>query len=785
MKFNYLFLILIGLFSLNEKIHAQTAKITGLVMENERPMPGATIQLKPIQKGTISGSNGRFVLMDVPAGVYQLVASFVGYKPYEAQIEILAGETKEINIVLVSENTEEDLLVRVIPSATIEAERPFSVASVLEIRQLDLALRPARSTQDLLQRVPGLIIAQHAGGGKAEQIYIRNFDADHGTDVAISVDGLPVNMVSHGHGQGYADLHFVIAETIEKMSVSKGPYFASQGNLATAGAVIFRTKDTLEEQVATFEGGQLGTLRGTLLVQPLSQSGQNLYFAGQFHHSDGPFIKKQNFDRYNVFAKYRKQRTLSKSITLSASSFGAKWNASGQIPQRALESGLITRWGAIDAGEGGETSRQNVALYLDDTGSIFPYSVNVWTSRYQFGLFSNFTFFLNDVINGDMIEQFDERFLGGLNGKLHLGRRTTAGVQVRHDRANVGLMKSPERIRAQEWVNADLRETNNAFWMEHILPLSPVLELQVGLRSDVFRFNVKNHATSDLPRADGKTRQSILSPKLNLAYRPSQNWAVFLNIGSGFHSNDARNAILGQYAHDLATTLQKEGKTQEQIAEAFRERFIAPEQAEIQTLPRALGAELGTRWFSQNNKTTVAVALWRLDLEREFVYVGDGGFTELSDPTRRYGLDIEVQSQLFSTLFATADFNVSNGKIVGAPAGENNIPLAPRLTTQGSLTWRHPNGFSGNVAARHIGSRPANEDNSVRALGHTLFNAGISYRFGRAALSVTLENLLDTDWNEAQFDTTSRLKNETEPVSELHFTPGNPRNMQFGLSVFF
>ncbi|MBL7978165.1 MAG: TonB-dependent receptor [Bacteroidetes Order II. Incertae sedis bacterium] len=785
MNARYLILLFLSLYYCASVTFAQTAKIVGTVWEDTRPMPGATLILKPLQKGTITDPDGRFALTELSAGKYLLVVSFVGYKPYEVQVEIQAGETKTLNINLVSENAEEDLLVRVIPSTTIEANRPFSAAGIQEIRQLDLTIRPARTTQDLLQRVPGLIIAQHAGGGKAEQIYLRNFDADHGTDVAISVDGLPVNMVSHGHGQGYADLHFVIAETIEQMSVSKGPYFASLGNLATAGAVAFRTKEKLIEQMVKIEGGQFGTIRGTALLQPITQNGQNLYVAAQIHHSDGPFIEKQNFDRYNVFTKYRKQRTLTKSLTVAASAFGAAWDASGQIPQRAIDSGLITRWGAIDSGEGGETSRQNLSLTFEDTGSVFPFKAQFWASRYQFGLFSNFTFFLEDALKGDMIEQFDNRFLGGLNTEMSLGRRTKMGFQMRHDRANVGLMKSPERIRTEEWANADIKETNTALWFEHIIPLMPVLELQVGLRADDFRFKVKNHATSDLPRADGSAHQQILSPKFNLAYRPTSHWAVFVNLGSGFHSNDARNAVLGQYAHDLAATLQKEGKTQAQIADAFRTRFIEPEQAETKTLPRALGAEIGTRWFSNDQKTTIALAFWRLDLEREFVYVGDGGFTELSDPTRRYGIDVEAQAQLIPSLFASADFILSNGKIVGAPSGENHIPLAPRLTTQGSLTWRNVHGFSAHFQGRHIGARPANEDNSVRALGHTLFNTGASYRFRRAEVSFSIENLFDTDWNEAQFDTTSRLKNEVAPVSELHFTPGNPRNIQAGISVFF
>jgi len=279
--------------------------------------------------------------------------------------------------------------------------------TVSTISRLDLKVTPVNSSQEVLRKVPGLFIGQHAGGGKAEQIFLRGFDVDHGTDVSISVDGMPVNMVSHAHGQGYSDLHFVIPETINKIDFGKGGYYAQEGDFNTAGYVNFETKDYLKESSISASAGQFNTLRTVGLFDLLENTkNQNAYVALEYIATDGPFESPQNFNRLNLFGKYVMYSPENDKLTLTASHFTSRWDASGQIPQREVDNGNMTRFGAIDDTEGGETERTNFNVtfdnYISDDTKL---SANAFYSHYAFELYSNFTFFLEDPVNGDQIKQ--------------------------------------------------------------------------------------------------------------------------------------------------------------------------------------------------------------------------------------------------------------------------------------------------------------------------------------------------------------------------------------------
>ncbi len=390
--------------------------IKGTILDSNdsETLPGANIIIKGTMLGTVSDINGNFEFRNIHEGEYKLVVSFIGYMSVEKTVIVKEDSVSDVNISLEYAGLEID------PYAVV-ADRPYSSASINYIRNIDLEIRPNKSSQDLLKLVPGLITAQHAGGGKAEQIFLRGFDADHGTDINISVDGIPVNMVSHGHGQGYADLHFLIPETVDEMDVYKGPYFSEFGNLATAGAVQFHTKDILENNLIKIEGGQFNTFRGTILYQPGKGSlEQNGYIAAQYYRTDGPFESPLNLNRMNIFGKYFINISHNSRLTFSAGTFTSAWDASGQIPERAIEDGHITRYGAIDDLEGGNTSRTNFSLkydYKDDeTNNI---SLQAYYTDYNFKLFSDFTYYLEDSINGDMIEQLDYRSILGLNGSYN------------------------------------------------------------------------------------------------------------------------------------------------------------------------------------------------------------------------------------------------------------------------------------------------------------------------------------------------------------------------------
>ena len=681
----------------------------------------------------------------------------------------------------------------------VKGDRAYSTASSKSIRQFDLNVRPMQTAQDMLQLAPGLVITQHAGGGKAEQIFLRGFDADHGTDVAISTDGIPVNMVSHGHGQGYADLHYVIPELVESIDLFKGPYFARHGNFSTAGSILFLTKDSIDENMVKIEGGEFNTQKVTGLFQvPGGGDRQNAYFAAQFYNTDGPVESAQNFQRSNLFGKFHTYLNETNKLAFSVSSFSSAWDASGQIPQRAVGSGLITRFGTIDDLEGGQTGRQNLNLTYTATGeNNSRFLIQPYFSRYNFKLFSNFTFFLDDPENGDMIEQTDDRTTLGLNTEYQFEQSvdsmqltTTFGAGFRSDDIAVSLWHSPDRRRLTQKVDSGIIERNLFLWMQEELIVNPQFRLQLGLRGDYFTFNVEDHLdvlsaeTVTLPHASGYAQEAMLNPKFNMVYSPLSSTDLFLNFGTGFHSNDARDVVIERTMSDLERTFSRQGLSDAEINERLAQLNFDREQSGIRTLPRAIGAEIGTRhrfW----DRFNIGIAAWWLELDEELVYVGDAGETEISGKSRRVGIDIEGRAQILSWLWIDADVNFSRGEYVDEPVDANDIPLAPRVTSTGGLTANHPSGFGTSLRYRYIGDRPANEDGSVTAEGHTLLNLGLSYAFGPFKYFATVENLFDIDWNEAQFDTESRLASETESVSEIHFTPGNPRNIQAGISYQF
>ncbi|NNE34259.1 MAG: TonB-dependent receptor, partial [Rhodothermales bacterium] len=502
----------------------------------------------------------------------------------------------------------------------------------------------------------------------------------------------------------------------------------------------------------------------------------------------------QGFQRVNIFGKLHTHLTEADEIALSVSGFSSAWNASGQIPQRAVDSNLIDRFGSLDDLEGGTTGRQDLNLRYTTVNGDQNFELISYASRYTFKLFSNFTYFLEDPINGDMIEQTDDRTLLGMNGRYSMNHsigqvfaKASLGGGFRSDDAVVTLWQSPNRLRSQSLVDALVTERNLYLWAQEELIISPMVRMQLGLRGDYFTYNVDDRlegVESDRPHASGYSQQNIISPKVSLVVSPSESVDLFANFGTSFHSNDARAIVQGRRVSDLYTVYLRQGLTESEIRDRFASQNLDLRQNEIGTLPRAIGEEIGWR-IKVGRRLNFATAIWLLDLENEYVYVGDAGITELSGKSRRYGVDIEARSSLKPWLTADADLNLSRGYFVDEPDNANDIPLAPTVTSTGGLTAMHPDGFQAGFRYIHIGDRPANEDGSVTAEGFTLLNLFASHAFGHLRASVTLENILNIDWNEAQFDTESRLQNEVSSVSELHFTPGNPRNIRLGLSYLF
>ncbi|RZK23285.1 MAG: TonB-dependent receptor [Hymenobacter sp.] len=711
--------------------------------------------------GTATDALGQFRLPGLAAGTYQARFGALGYKLKTSTVTLLTDETRGLTTVLTTTSlnlTEVSVSQPRDPNQTLAA-----------ISHIDQTLRPLNSAQDLLRLVPGLFIAQHAGGGKAEQIFVRGFDADHGTDFAVSIDGLPVNMVSHAHGQGYADFHFVIPETVEQLKVYKGPYTARFGDFATAGAGEFSTKTSLDRSQVKLEAGRFDTRRALVLLDLLgthhllSKQPESAYVAAEYNFTNSYFDNSQHFKRFNGLAKYTGQLTNRTSLTLLGSHFTSNWDASGQVPDRAVAEGLISRFGSLDPSEGGSTNRTNASAILT---TALPHDAvlrqQVYYARYNFSLFSNFTFFKNNPVNGDEINQTDHRNLYGYSGTYdrddRLGRRnlhTVVGLGTRIDASDLGLRHAAQRRILDTLSVGRLYEQNIHAYLDETLALTDRLTVNAALRADVFIFQFRGQkadsAASFVPLT-GRVTRGRVSPKLNLYYQLSPAVQLFVRSGFGFHSNDARGVVQGT--------------------------------GSFNALPRALGAEVGST-FKPVPSLVVNAALWALHLQDELVYSGDEGTTESAGPTRRYGLDVSARYQLTSRLFLDADANYSHGRLVDAPAGENYIPLAPTFTSIGGLTLKNPNGLSASLRYRHIDSRPAQEDNAIRARGYFLFDAVASYTRPRFQLGATAENLLNAQWNEAQFATDSRLRGEIASVNELNFTPGTPFFLKLNASLFF
>jgi outer membrane receptor protein involved in Fe transport len=730
--------------------------IMGTVIDRDASMgvPGANLHLDQLQRGAAANDRGEFLIERVPAGQQMLVVSAIGYKTLRRTLTVVARDTVRLTVLLSADVLRFD-------EVTTMGQRSYSAASSEFMRALDFELRPKQSAQDMLRMVPGLVTAQHAGGGKAEQIFLRGFDADHGTDINIAVDGVPVNMVSHGHGQGYADLHFVIPEVIEGLEVFKGPYSAVFGDLATAGSVRLKTRDELDHNFVRLEGATFQTYRSVGALQlPIESNATRAYLAAEAYHSGGYFDVPIDLNRYNGFAKLVSHLDGQTKLSVWMSGFSSRWNATGQIPERAVQQGLISRFGSIDPSEGGHTDRYNIYASYQHIPSEGPtLLVQTFASRYDFQLFSNFTFFARDSVHGDGIEQSDSRWVYGGAAELtyshRLGERpsvVTAGAAYRADAIDVQLYRQQHRRRIETAADAMIHQHNLSAYVQEDVHLSEIVKIQLGLRGDVFFFDVNDRLTDSVhvPVA-GFVQKAVISPKANIVLSPNRRLDVFVNFGGGFHSNDARAVVAGK-----------------------AER----------TIPRAWGAELGFR-MRPFDALELGAAMWALDLENEWVYVGDEGTTEINGPTRRLGVDLEARARITEWLYADADIALARGRFRLLPAGDDFIPLAPTFTATGGLTVRHPSGIEATLRLRHVSSRPASEDNSVTARGYSIADASLAYRFWNLKVQLTGENLLNTDWNEAQFDTESRLRGEPAPVSELHFTPGAPFNLKLGLEYRF
>jgi outer membrane cobalamin receptor len=744
-KFTRILLMLLLSFPLAALAHEGSLK--GIVYDgrSQKPVAGVSIYIKELRLSSVTNQFGKFFLKNIPEGSYTIVLQQLGFEQTEQKLKIEDGVTTDLTFNMERSSVK-------MQDVTINAKKNLSLGTISEV---DIKLRPVNSTQDMLRLVPGLFIAQHQGGGKSDQMFLRGFDIDHGTDIGLSVDGMPVNMVSHAHGQGYSDLHFVIPELVDNMNFGKGPYQADKGNFTTAGFVDFNTKNHLDNSFIKLEGGTYGFFRSVAGIDLLGRTAvknQEAYIAGEYSYNRGYFDRPQNFNRINLVGKYTNYLSKDKILNFTVSAFRSNWDASGQIPERAVAEGLIGRFGEIDL-EKGATSRYNANLqYSQAINEHSSIKSNLYASYYDFELYSNFTFFLEDTVNGDQIRQKEQRVITGYNAAYvndyRIGRmktKTEIGAGFRYD--NVMDNELSHTVGFETTLNTlalgDVNETNIYGYANQTLFLTPELVLNGGLRYDQFIHSYTDKIPTEAMKTTATT--GAFSPKAGLYYNFSNNARVYFNYGVGFHSNDTR--------------------------------VVVPQDG-IGVLPLAFSYDLGTI-LKPFDKLLLSAGVFMLDLQQEFVYVGDAGVVEPSGRSRRVGADFSARYDVNRWLYLDADVNYTRARAVDEPAGADYIPLAAQLTSIGGVTVKPFKDLNASLRYRHMGDRPANEDNSVVAKGYTVFDLVANYTRPRYEFGVHVQNLFNTEWNEAQFDTETRLRHEAAPVSEICFTPGTPFFIKF------
>lgn len=738
-----IFIIGVLAFLLAGEIYAQRKQGSTIVFLDSLtrlPISGITVTLHPSGARYLTDDAGRLKLENLKLPIHTVSAYAMGYRyqSWNAQSLNATGY-----VLMVPERTQ--LQEVTIVSSSLNPNRSIS--------DTDISFRGVSNSQEVLRMVPGLIIAQHQGGGKAEQIFLRGFDNDHGKDISLSMDGMPINMVSHAHGQGYADSHFIIPETIEEVDYKKGMFDADKGDLAVSGWVNYRSRDAVVDQVKV-EAGEFNTFRGMLLFNLLASKarnkGQHLYIASEYRYSDAYFKNPQRFRRANVFLKYHAQITPATQLSVSASGFKSSWDASGQIAQDDVNTGKLDYFGSVDPDEGGRTSRYNLNMsMMSITGNSGLIKNQFYYSRYNFDLTSNFSFFLHDEINGDEIRQQESRDMLGYNGSYkfltQIGRTETdweAGISSRLDFThNTSLSHTADRYTLLDQLKlGDISQYSVGAFIQMTLNLSKKIRMNIGGRYDHFVYRYKNKLSSDsIFRRLGKygTNNGSVSPKLSFYYSLNDATQLFLFMGKGLNTNDVRSVLGNQPGHGV---------------------------------PAAYGADLGAI-LKPSPKIILSGTLWYSYLQQEFVYRGDGGTIDFSGRTRRLGADLSIRFQPIKVLYMDIDLNYARGKALEEESGKDYIPLSPRLSSSGGITYSAGSGLSGSLRYRYISRRPANEDYSLIAEGYLINDLVVNYSKKRYGISLTVNNLFNRKWKESQFVEETRLQGGL-PREGITFTPG-------------
>ncbi|MFW8590430.1 TonB-dependent receptor [Glaciecola sp. 2405UD65-10] len=619
-----------------------------------------------------------------------------------------------------------------------------------------LVERPMLRTGEMLEFIPGMMVTQHSGSGKANQYFLRGFNLDHGTDFTVSVDGMPINMRSHGHGQGYSDLNFVIPEAIDNLSYFKGTYYANIGDFSSAGGAFFELKNSLSHNSASFSLGENGYQRIVSLNQADIAGGKAIA-AIEYQTFDGPWTDiNEDIRKKNANLRYINE-ILDGELSINVMLYDNKWNSADQIPQRAVESGIIDSLGSIDTDVGGESSRYSVSgKYTSDSVNASFYAIDT-----DLTLFSNFTYFLDNPDVSDQFEQADNRQIYGgevytsVPLSISAGSSLTFGGQWRFDDINnVGLYRTQNLQRTSTIREDAIKSNSYALFAQSNIVLTDDLSLTLGGRYDYLDVEVE----SDLDANSGSENDGIFTLKAALKYMLSDELTAFANIGQGFHSNDARGATISIDPVSLDAT------------------------APAPLLVKSLGYETGLN-FTNNKSFNVSAALWYLELDSELVYVGDAGFTEASRPSERYGAELSAYYWFGHHLTADFEAAYTKARFSDAVNGEGDYidGTVPGVVSAGATYYQQSNqqGFSYTLRARYLSSRTVDSFDSITPPSTFIVNTQIAYKQADWDLSLEILNTLNSDDHDIDYFYASRLPGEPEEgIEDLHYHPVEPRSLR-------
>lgn len=643
-----------------------------------------------------------------------------------------------------------------------------ATASQGAIGAIDLRDRPLLRRGELLETIPGMVITQHSGDGKANQYFLRGFNLDHGTDINISVDGVPVNLRTHAHGQGYSDLNFLIPELVESIDYEKGPFYSQIGDFSGAGAAQFNLYNTLPQGIATVEAGEHGYAR-SLLADSVPTGAGSLLYAFEYNHYDGPWSVPERSNRYNGFLRYH-LNVGTDEMNITASAYHGEWYSTDQIPQRAVTEGLIPRNGAIDPSDGGNTSRVGLSFdwkHQDDNATT---KLMLYSFYYRLNLFSDFTYFLDDPVRGDQFEQVDRRWVSG--GELSRswdnewwGKKVknTVGLQMRNDYIpDVGINHTEDRNVLGVVRRDKVEEFSTGIYANNEVQWTDWLRSTFGVRGDLYAIDVNSNIAAN----SGRKVSGIVSPKLGVVFGPWKKTEFYANVGTGFHSNDARGV-----------TINIDPKTGAPLGQS-------------PLLVRTKGAEVGVRTSAVPGLVST-LSFWYLKSDSELTFSGDEGDTEANGASRRYGVEWANFYKPTTWLTLDGDVALTHARYVEDAVTVNNtngryIANSIPLVISAGATVESPWGVYGSLRLRYFGTQPLIEDNTVRQPASLIVNAKVGYRYKNWDFAVELLNALNSHADDIGYYYTSRMPGEpAEGVNDIHFHPTEPREIRASATLHF